>query len=580
MALDPQIAAQVNVQPQQPQTLANAFGQVAQGADVAAQAKQRILAIQDQGYINQAVQNANGDYDQAASDLATSGHARASQSLLGWIQDYRDKAGKMQDQLIKNHSAVVDLMGRAAQSVVDNPTPAQLQAVKTMMLSMSAQDPAAQKMVSDTIPDGLTDPDEIRKVALGLSHQGEEAKDFWNNQTEASKLYMSNDYRGYLAQTLKTAPDPAAVIKNLAANPVVPRSLIMEATSMLQGLPADPAQRAAAIDAWGKTPYQEGENAAQMAQAEARKAQADASNARAVTAAQAAADLAAYHRGRLAIDTSKLHFEMGQGFGGDGTQPSPALLGAINQLQDGTLKFESVPKELKIPLLAYSHQNGLDPTWSMPLTAQVLARDQFAAQVAPQIDKVRAMAKQIDDMGLMGTLAGRWRDLASKESTVADIMPALVKGFTPEQQRLIGNFVTQADLLSTGTAMSHFGARASGAAVQNMRDNLDPKGKDLPSYLGSLDATQNTLLGYATEMPGYSASHPDAVQKLKDWDAAHGVTSSASGATGTSGGKTPPTDTRPHATGPRPPADKTLTWDSPTGPTRYNPQTKHWEPVG
>jgi hypothetical protein len=154
-----------------------------------------------------------------------------------------------------------------------------------------------------------------------------------------------------------------------------------------------------------------------------------------------------------------------------------------------------------------------------PLTAQVEARVEFAQAQMPQIDAVEAMAKEIDRQGLMGTFAGRFRDLASKESTPADIA-----GLTPDQRTLIGKFVTQADLLSSGVAMTHFGARASGDAVNMMRERLDPKGKDLQTYLGSIEGARAVMQGYADLKPGKANTATSDAGKPRTAKAPNGET--------------------------------------------------------
>jgi hypothetical protein len=204
-------------------------------------------------------------------------------------------------------------------------------------------------------------------------------------------------------------------------------------------------------------------------------------------------------RGQLSVAQGHLALAKLAAAGGTAPNQSPsdAVLGYRDDIISGASKLTDVPAAggMRNSVVAQLRKEGYD--LNKPLTAQAQARVDLAKLVLPQVGEVREMAKKINAMGLMGTLGGRWRSLAAGESA-ADA----IAGLTPAQRQLIGQFVAQADLLSSGTAMTHFGARAGGAAVDAMRQQLDPKNKSLDVYLGNLEAASNVLGGYAQGLPG------------------------------------------------------------------------------
>jgi hypothetical protein len=176
---------------------------------------------------------------------------------------------------------------------------------------------------------------------------------------------------------------------------------------------------------------------------------------------------------------------------------SNPVQGYLGSVISGALQMKDVPAAggMRNAVIGALQEQGYD--LNKPLTAQAQARVDLAKLVLPQISEVQALAQKINQMGLMGTVGGRWRSLISGESA-ADSM----SGLTPAQKQLVGQFVTQAELLATGTAMTHFGARASGPAVAGMQKMLGAGNKDLDVFLGDLEGAQRVLGGYAQGMPG------------------------------------------------------------------------------
>ena len=173
------------------------------------------------------------------------------------------------------------------------------------------------------------------------------------------------------------------------------------------------------------------------------------------------------------------------------------MTGYKNGVISGAQKLTDVPAAggMRNAVIGQLQKEGYD--LNRPLGAQAEARVELAKMVVPQVAQVQDLARKIDAAGLMGTFGGRFRSLAAHESAADELA-----GLTPDQQHLIGQFVTQAELLTSGTAMTHYGARAGGDAARVLRDQLDPKNKSIDTYLGDLEAAQSVLGGYAQGQPG------------------------------------------------------------------------------
>ncbi len=128
------------------------------------------------------------------------------------------------------------------------------------------------------------------------------------------------------------------------------------------------------------------------------------------------------------------------------------------------------------------------------LSAQSKAMKEIAGEILPHITKIKEEAKDINALGLMGPIRGRWRDFATQKVGAQE----LVGG--GENARKVGKFQTDIGLLMTAVARAHGGARGGGspAMLEHMKDIMDAHGKDLDVFLGNLDSAKDWMQGYST----------------------------------------------------------------------------------
>jgi hypothetical protein len=169
-----------------------------------------------------------------------------------------------------------------------------------------------------------------------------------------------------------------------------------------------------------------------------------------------------------------------------------AVAGWVQHVMDnGT--FVGVPANVKNQVMGELKRLNVNV---QDLTNADLTRRNVARTIEPKIEAVKEMAKQIDQMGLTGTLGGRWRKIVSGETAASDL-----SDLTPAQKQLVGKFATEASgLLLSGIAMAHGGARGGGSPqlLEQIKQYLDPGNKDLNVYLGNLDGAKDFIHGYAT----------------------------------------------------------------------------------
>jgi hypothetical protein len=169
-----------------------------------------------------------------------------------------------------------------------------------------------------------------------------------------------------------------------------------------------------------------------------------------------------------------------------------AVAGWVQHVMDnGT--FVGVPANVKNQVMGELKRLNVNV---QDLTNADLTRRNVARTIEPKIEAVKEMAKQIDQMGLTGTLGGRWRKIVSGETAASDLTD-----LTPAQKQLVGKFATEASgLLLSGIAMAHGGARGGGSPqlLEQIKQYLDPGNKDLNVYLGNLDGAKEFIHGYAT----------------------------------------------------------------------------------
>lgn len=128
------------------------------------------------------------------------------------------------------------------------------------------------------------------------------------------------------------------------------------------------------------------------------------------------------------------------------------------------------------------------------LTSQSRVMSETAKEILPHIGNVEAEAAQLDKLGLIGPIGGRWRDFVAGRIGAGELA-----GGNAENAKLIGKFKTDVGLLMTAVARAHGGARGGGspAMLEHMKELMDAAGKDLPTFQGNLAGVRDWMQGYA-----------------------------------------------------------------------------------
>jgi hypothetical protein len=482
VALDPQIAMGIQIpKPADPIQTMNQMESVRALRDqreaLAEERQQQAQALieksKNQAALNAALQANGGDYDLAGESLAKAGQNAAAQQAYAFATDRRKK---MADALkAENDNAQAHLnLGMSILSTMGD-TPQGYAAGRQAAKGLVANDPQIGPYFDQFFPEN-PDPSQIPDIVKRATGILTTAKERADAQAKEHDLFLSGKYdQGFAPTFAQTPPEGRQqaldVASHMIADPDTKRAFVQRWSGLLNASPDD-------ILKAGMTPSEQASEAA-----------------RAETAAETAkrdAETAKYHGVMAGIAQQRANQAGAATVGG---QPNDAVLQYADQMKNGDIKIGDVPAAggMRNAVQDYMHKQGFDLT--QPLTSQVRARYEFASSILPQIDEVESLAKQIDAQGLMGSFSGRMRDSASAESAAASL-----QNLTPEQRQLVGRFATQADLLATGTAMAHFGARGAASAVGSMKKDLTAGGKDIDTFLGNLQAARSVLQGYANEL--------------------------------------------------------------------------------
>jgi len=409
-----------------------------------AMAQKRIQDAKTQAAANQALQEAGGDL-RAASKAVLPVDAQASQ-MLSDKADANDKsAAEALGMNLKNTDAKMEAASRLAELATPD--------------TWNTIGPAMAKLV----PEGITPPAQFDQAWLDrLNGATDEGRKHTAVMNEALKLYTDGKPREAYATALQAAgDDPAARAAVDQAMPFVPK----EIKAQFANVPA------AQIPDLITTPEQK----ATMANAAAIRAQA-ASNA---------AETARHNRVTEADAAQRIGLS-----GGTGGDPE-AIAGWVRQLRNPSsgVVIGQVPMALRTAVI-----KALQPGEVTKLSQQSQAMKDMAQSTLPSIQRVQGLAKQINDLGLMGSVAGRWRQLVAREASASDLA-----GLTPAQKQLVGQFVTESGLLISGIARAHGGARGGGSIqmIDQLKPMLDPANKDLDTYIGNLAGATDFMNTYA-----------------------------------------------------------------------------------
>lgn len=126
--------------------------------------------------------------------------------------------------------------------------------------------------------------------------------------------------------------------------------------------------------------------------------------------------------------------------------------------------------------------------------AQLKVRANTAGKVGSHIDQVRQEAAELDSLGALGPIAGRWNNFLIKGLGSAELA-----GYSPEVRQKIQKFRTDVGLLQSGVAMVHGGVRGGGSPmlIKRFEDYMNANQMDLPELYGGLDSFRDWMNGYS-----------------------------------------------------------------------------------
>lgn len=134
--------------------------------------------------------------------------------------------------------------------------------------------------------------------------------------------------------------------------------------------------------------------------------------------------------------------------------------------------------------------------------AMVRQQKQNAGKVRSHITNIKTEAEQVNALGLMGPIGGRFNEFATgKWGSVKDLSAALGRPLTTQEATLANKFRADVGLLQSGMAMVHGGQRGGGSIAMNakMEGLINSKRMDLPSFLGAVQSFDEWLQTYQSD---------------------------------------------------------------------------------
>ena len=119
-----------------------------------------------------------------------------------------------------------------------------------------------------------------------------------------------------------------------------------------------------------------------------------------------------------------------------------------------------------------------------------------AKEALPLMEEVVPLARQMQQMGLMGPIGGRWREFMT--GAFGEQL-----GKTPEQRALIGQFRSQTRALASLAARAHGGLRgaASVPMLEQFEQIMGSDHMDYATFLGAMKGAQRLMQTYAGMTP-------------------------------------------------------------------------------
>lgn len=190
----------------------------------------------------------------------------------------------------------------------------------------------------------------------------------------------------------------------------------------------------------------------------------------------------------------------------------------MRQIHNQTAFLHEIPgAALKQAVATGLAKDGLDLTKISQQTKQMA---EAAQDLLPMIAETQRLAKKVNEMGLMGPVAGRWRDFMAGTIGAGDLA-----GGSKAKAELLGQFKASI-LLITGVARAHGGSRGGGSVgmLEHLSPLMDPGGNDFNTYSGGLTGVRSWMDNYASRLPPDQRLRSVSQAAIKKMMAANGWT--------------------------------------------------------
>ncbi len=451
-----------------------------------AAARQRQKAVQDDQDFQDAIRSNLGpdglpDYSKVVTTLFQTNPDVAQKTVAG-IAATRKTAFEAEKLVDDHRDSVIKATGQLLNDANEENWPVKFNVLQQV-------DPQAAAIFGN----GQWTPDTAQRIKT--FQDGAIARKDWLEQKQKATEYLqSGKPEAYVGQRLLSEPNLTADRANDILRDSRDRMGVdSSVTSGYASLPVPAMLVKARNDVLGQKEVET------LTDTQARNAQLakteDATRAQAATtAANTAANEArtrAQEDQRIALERQRVGLESKRLDLSGGTADPEMVAGYVRQVVKGDLPLQGVPAATRGAVVKALASTGQDIT---KLTAQGKQMKETATVLLPMIDKVQSLATQVDKMGLMGTVGGRWRSLVSGESSASNL-----SGLTPAQKQIVGEFASAGGLLITGIARAHGGARAGGSPqmIEHLGKLMDASTKDLPTFIGNLNGERDFMENYA-----------------------------------------------------------------------------------
>jgi len=161
----------------------------------------------------------------------------------------------------------------------------------------------------------------------------------------------------------------------------------------------------------------------------------------------------------------------------------------LTEIRTGRMLTQQVPKHYQEAVMNAGSAAGID---MKALTGQSQATKEFANTILPHIPKIEEDAAALQATGLVGPLAGRYRDFMSGK---VGAMP----GASPQDEQLMARFRADVGLMRGALMRVHGGARgaASPQMLAYVESMLNSSAADYNTFTGGLASFKSFIDGYA-----------------------------------------------------------------------------------